>query len=292
MKRLLPLLAALLSIAVNPSAAKNKYITGEHTYTIRHGGETRSFVLYLPENIKPGAPLVIVLHGYGSSATPDKYPFRHVADREGFAVCYPQGEKDGRGKACWNVGYPFQAGLKRNDTAFLTFLAHHLQKSCNLSKTGTFATGMSNGGEMCYQLAFLRPKVFAAVAPVAGLTMEWLYRTRRPGTAIPLMEIHGTEDHTSEWNGDATGKGGWGEYIAVPMAVGLWAATNRCTHEIRQTKEPISDTGHKIIIHRYTGGPDGKDAVLYEIVGGGHSWAGKDIDTAQEIWDFFKRYLR
>ncbi len=278
-------------MAANASAAKNQYTTGEHTYTLRYKGGERTFVLYLPENIRHDAPLVLVLHGYGATVSPDKYPFRHVADKEGFAVCYPQGEKDGRGKPCWNVGYPFQEDLKRDDTAFLVFLARHLQKNCNLSRANTFVTGMSNGGEMCYQLAFQRPDVFAAVAPVSGLTMEWLYRTGKPKRAVPLMEIHGTEDRTSEFGGDVQNAGGWGEYVAVPVAVGLWVAENRCTHEIREHRDPITDTGHRIIIHRYTGSPEGKDVVLYEIVGGGHSWAARDIDTAQEIWNFFKHYL-
>ena len=46
-----------------------------------------------------------------------------IADREGFAVCYPQGAVDGRGKTCWNVGYPFQEGLKTDDVDFLLKLS-------------------------------------------------------------------------------------------------------------------------------------------------------------------------
>ena len=42
-----------------------------------------------------------------------------VAEREGFAVCYPQGEKDAKGKNCWNVGYDVQQGLKRDDVGFV-----------------------------------------------------------------------------------------------------------------------------------------------------------------------------
>lgn len=110
-----------------------------------------------PENIRHDAPLVMVLHGYGATVSPDKYPFRHVADKEGFAVCYPQGKKDGRGKPCWNVGYPFQEDLKRDDTAFLVFLARHLQKNCNLSRANTFVTGMSNGGRCATSWLFRGP---------------------------------------------------------------------------------------------------------------------------------------
>ena len=215
-----------------------------------------------------------------------------VAEANGFAVCYPQGEMDGRSKTCWNVGYPFQKRLKTDDVDFLCRLARHLQKHCGLDERNTFCTGMSNGGEMCYLLAYLRPDVFAAVAPVSGLTLEWTYRAFRAKRPIPLFEIHGTKDTTSAWNGDPHNAGGWGEYIAVPLAVGYWAAVNGCTHEEREefaSKNPASD--HRIIAHRYVGGVGGNEVWLYEIVNGKHSWADKDIDTCAEIWRFFSRFV-
>lgn len=88
---------------------------------------------------------------------------------------------------------------------------------------------MSNGGEMCYQLAAQRPRLFAAVAPVSGLMLEWLYKADTSDVPVPLFEIHGTADRTSAWEGDLDNKGGWGAYVAVPMAVHYWAAKNKCT---------------------------------------------------------------
>lgn len=117
----------------------------------------REYLLYIPEGIVPDAPLVMVLHGYGGRAMKGGENLREVADREKFAVCYAQGAKDARGKSCWNVGYPFQAGLKTDDVDFLCKLARHLQKEYNLNRNNTFLTGMSNGGEMCYLMAYLRP---------------------------------------------------------------------------------------------------------------------------------------
>jgi poly(3-hydroxybutyrate) depolymerase len=151
---------------------------------------------------------------------------------------------------------------------------------------------MSNGGEMCYLLAYLKPDVFAAVAPVAGLTLEWMYRKLKARKGVPLFEIHGTEDRTSEWTGDPTNKGGWGAYVAVPLAVGYWAAANGCTHEITE-EIPVKDpsNGHRAIAHRYVGGVGGNEVWLYEIVNGKHSWGEKDIDTAAEVWRFFRCYV-
>ena len=134
----------------------------QEAQTVKINGITRSYLLHLPNDLKKDAPLVLVLHGYGGTADPQKYAMNEVSDKYGFAVCYPQGEKDGRGKTCWNVGYPFQADMKIDDVDFLCKLAKYLQKKHHLSQKNTFCTGMSNGGEMCYVLASQRPDVFSA----------------------------------------------------------------------------------------------------------------------------------
>ena len=89
------------------------------TETLRSGGIERRYVLHLPDSLPDGAPLVIVLHGYGGDADPEYFGMNATADRHRFAVCYPQGERDGRGKRCWNVGYPFQADMPVDDIRFL-----------------------------------------------------------------------------------------------------------------------------------------------------------------------------
>ena len=288
MKRILLSVVAVFALCASAFAAEGQLTQ----HTLRHKGVENSYRLYLPANLPADAPLVVVFHGYGSRNIPSlKYGFNALADRNGFAVCYPRGTQDFRGKHCWDVGYSFhkEKGWKRDEVGFACRLVRTLQKEYGLSRTNVFATGHSNGGEMCYLLAYTRPDVFAAVAPVSGLTMEWMYRELEAKKPIPLLEIHGTEDKTSAWNGDPTNKGGWGKYIAVPRAVGYWAAVNRCTHE-QVEKLPLRR--NQVVAHRYVGGTDGTEVWLYEVVGGKHSWAEKDLDTAQHIWNFFSKYLK
>lgn len=279
--------------ALSTYAANEKDGTGtltQHTYT--HRGIEYTYYLYKPQNLPLGAPLVMVFHGYGAGSTPPLYyGINPVADREGFAVCYPTGPKDFRGNHCWAVGYSFhtEKGWDRDDVGFTRRLVKHLQKEHNFSKHNVFATGHSNGGEMSYLLAYTLPDVFAAVAPISGLTMEWMYRDLKAKKPIPLLEIHGTKDMTSKWNGDPDNKDGWGEYIAVPRAVSLWAAVNRCTHEVR---EELPVVRNRVIAHRYVDGTGGNQVWLYEVVGAGHAWPNGDMDTASEIWKFFKMYLK
>ncbi|MBQ2460720.1 MAG: prolyl oligopeptidase family serine peptidase, partial [Bacteroidaceae bacterium] len=258
--------------------------------SLRVDGKMRRFVTFLPEGIKGEAPLVVVLHGYGGSIWREN-PMVAAAKRHGFAVCIPQGLRDPKGKPSWNVGYPSQAGWKQDDVKALCRIAQHVQKRHKLSRTNTFLTGMSNGGEMCYLMAFNnKQKTFKAVAPIAGLTMEWMYSQLEAKRPIPVMEVHGTADHTSEWGGDLENKGGWGAYMPVPLAVGYWVAKNRCTHEETERVESLKKDGHPVIKHRFTGGPTGCDVWLYEVVGAGHKWHTDDIDTGEEVWSFFSKY--
>jgi polyhydroxybutyrate depolymerase len=260
--------------------------------SLKVDGFMRRFDVFLPEGIKPDAPLVFYLHGYGGRIYRNN-PMVETASREGFAVCIPQGLRDPKGKPSWNVGYPFQEGWKVDDVKSLSKMAAYVQKRYHLSQENTFLTGMSNGGEMCYLMAYSKQKAFRAVAPVAGLTMVWMYRDLEACKPIPLFEIHGTEDRTSEWTGDLDNRGGWGAYMPVPLAVGYWVAKNRCTKEETERVEGLNkENGHYIIKHRFTESTTGCDVWLYEVVGGKHSTHTEDIKTGDEIWNFFKKYVK
>ena len=265
-------------------------------YTMKNQGLEREYYLYRPEGLKAGAPLVIVLHGYGGSALKGKKAMMDIADRNGFAVCYPQGIKDPKGKPGWNVRYPSQEGMKTDDVKFLIALSKELQKKFDLSPKNTFLTGMSNGGDIIYLIAMRAPKAFKAMASIAGLQFNWMeteYSYKHP---LPFMEVHGTQDRTSEWLGDPGNKGGWGAYIPVPAAVSRIIAVNGCTEEY-VTELPRREGRNQVTLYQFKAG---KPAVkggrptevwLYKVEGGDHSWSDKDMDTCSEIWRFFSQWI-
>ena len=272
---------------------KQEYIKGEYkNLFIINQGIRREYKLYLPKGMKKNAPLIFVLHGYGGNNNFDHLVFNELADKHGIAICYPLGSKDKRNHNCWNVGYPFQDTMEVDDVQFLCDLARQLQREYGLSRKQTFCTGMSNGGEMCYLLAYSSQKVFRAVAPVAGLTMAWMPESYSKPKKSPLFEIHGTEDRVSEWTGDLGNKGGWGAYIAVPDAIDFWVKRNNCpTH--KQTELPLKHSkANKVISHKYFDKKGRLSLQLYEIRGGGHTWGDNDIDTPAEIWEFFSNVVR
>lgn len=281
------LLALLLAVCYAPSQA-GQYIED----SIKVDGHMRQFVMYLPNGLQPDAPLVVVLHGYGAGIRRDNIMIG-PADIHGFAVCIPQGLKDPKGEPSWNVGYSFQQGWKVDDVKALCEIARHVQKRYHLSRRNAFLTGMSNGGEMCYLMAYSNQYTFRAVAPIAGLTMAWTYEQMEATRPIPLMEIHGTEDRVSEWSGDMKNQGGWGAYLPVPIAVGYWVAKNRCTlEEVERVASLKGDDGHPIVKHCYSSPTTHCNVWLYEVVGGVHSWFTDDLDTGEEVWQFFSRYVK
>ena len=260
--------------------------------SIKVDGHMRHMAMYLPDGLQADAPLMFILHGYGAGIWREN-PMLAAADRHGFAVCIPLGLKDPKGQPSWNVGYPSQQGWKVDDVKALCRMARYVQKRYHLSRENTFLTGASNGGEMCYLMAYSKQNTFKAVAPIAGLTMAWIYQQMDAPRPIPLMEIHGTEDRVSEWAGDMENRGGWGAYLPVPVAIGYWIAKNRCTQETVERVESLKgDEGHPVIKHRYTSPTTSCDVWLYEVVGGVHGWHTSDIDTGEEVWQFFSQYLK
>ena len=275
----------LLSLSLAPSfgqtAIERRCVHG----TFKHQGMTREYYLYTPENLKDGAPLVLCLHGYGGSGAHGNADLMDAADRHGFAICYPDGSPDPRGYKSWNVGYPFQKGMKTDDVDLMVILSKHLKKEHGFKEA--FLTGMSNGGEMCYLTAQRKPKAFKAIASIAGLTLTAMMplKYKEP---VPFMEVHGTEDRVSEWTGDPEDKGGWGAYMAVPAALSHIIAANGCVSETI-TALPRKEGRNQVILHHFQGGK--ADVLVYKVIGGDHSWSDKDMDTCDAVLEFFSHYL-
>ena len=262
--------------------------------SLRYKGATRVFWVYTPKSLSADAPLLICLHGYGGRA--DRYGTQLVslAKEKGFVLCYPQGLQDGRGKPCWNVGYPFQEGLKTDDVGYMERLVRYLVKTYRLNPANAFLTGMSNGGEMCYLVARKKPRLFAGIMSIAGLTLPGMTPLRYD-KGVPFMEVHGTADKTSKWEGDPENKDGWGAYLSVPAAVSYVVAANGCQS---YEKEELPLIRNSVILHKYLGGVPARgdgpacEVWFYEVTGGGHNWSDKDMDTYNEIWKFMDHFMR
>ena len=265
-------------------------------YQYEYQGRNREYYFYKPENLDENAPLLFVLHGYTSNANNimNYSNFNSIADENGFAVCYPQGTSDQYNSNFWNVGYAFHQNQTVDDVGFLKSLANHLQTEHTLSSQNTFTTGMSNGGDMSYLLACKAYDTFSAIAPVAGTMMESIYESC-DGAPVPVLEIHGTNDDVTLWDGDMENNDGWGAYLSTLDIIDYWVDINDCqeSEDINLPNTDFYDNSY-VVNHRYYDCIDGNEVWLYEVVNGEHDWPGAygnmDINASEEIWNFLKNY--
>jgi len=252
-------------------------------YTFNHGGLSRQYYIYEPNIIQENPPLVFLMHGFtGSALGISSYSgMNALADEHGFVVCYPQGTSDQNGDNFWNVGYNFHENLTVDDVSFIVSLAEYLQNEYGYDTNNTFAAGMSNGAEMSYKLACETDGFFNAIAPVAG-TMFGVSWTSCDPTTMPVLEIHGTNDNVTLWDGDYNDTY-WGPYPGIEEVIDFWVEENDCINN-----EDIVLQSMNTIKHRYFDCNDNTEVWLYEVVGGGHDWPGY---SSQEIWSFFSSFI-
>lgn len=262
-------------------------LTSHAQLEFEHNGLTRTYYMDAPDPIPPGAPLVVVLHGYTSSAILIRAysNWDELAMSEGFVAVFPQGTEDNFGINHWN------ANLGNSDTddhSFLVALVQHLQAEYDLSPECTYSCGMSNGGFMSYSLACEHPDVFSAVGSVTGaMSTEDFGCT--PEEVVPVIHLHGTSDGTVPYEGGTGGP--WG-LESVPSIIDHWTGlmgTTTLEETALPNQEDVDETSVDFL--RYAGAPGGQEFHHYRVNGGGHTWFGAwgspDVDATAVLWDFF-----
>lgn len=126
---------------------------------------------YVPADLPPGAPLVVVLHG----CTQDAAGYARgagwltLADRLGFAVLAPQQDRGNNANGCFNWFEPGDSGRSLGEAASIHAMVEHILDAGRLDPDRVFVTGLSAGGAMATVMLAAYPETFAAGAVVAGL---------------------------------------------------------------------------------------------------------------------------
>lgn len=291
-----------------PAAAETLLGPGDHSRVVTADGQARSYLVYVPPGYRPEepAPVVLAFHGAGINAHMMALlsGLNKKADEVGFIVVYPNGSGLANLVLTWNAG-----GLparitdgKPDDVAFVAALLDDLATVANVDASRVYATGMSNGGMMCYRLAAALSDRIAAIAPVCGTMAvdQW-----EPAHPMPVMHFHGTADRIIPFHGPNSLVPKVVAFKSVEETIRLCKAANGCASKPKIVRYPDSaGDGTTVVQSTYSPCRNGAEVVLVTIEGGGHTWPGqpppnpflgkstKNIAANDLMWEFFERHRR
>ncbi|OFJ54488.1 extracellular catalytic domain type 1 short-chain-length polyhydroxyalkanoate depolymerase [Mycolicibacterium grossiae] len=273
-----PFLVAVAGIG--PAAA----VPGELPGAISHAGIQRTYLLHLPAGVDRPNGLVVNLHGAGQNGGIQMgvTNFNAIADRQGFAVVYPDGIDlswaDGRG-----ASVPDRQGV--DDVGFLSALIEQVSRDHGVPPGRVFVTGMSAGAFMASRLACDRADLVAAIAPVSGTLGSGV--PCAPSRPVSVLQVHGTADPVVPFTGGPmVGRGGPSDVVAAPAAAQRWRDIDACP-------APVTTSLGGGVTGSTSAGCAGGTAVSFvQIDGGGHVWPVGNYDASAAIGQFFAAHGR
>ena len=282
--------------AAAPAAVTTPVPVGSSAHAITVGGAARSYIVYRPAVLPAAAPLVVMLHGgFGTASQAEKsYHWDAAADAGHFLVAYP----DGLDRA-WNAGggccgAPGKAGA--DDIGFITAMVSAIERAVSVNARRVYATGISNGGIMAYDLA-CHTTVFAAIGPDSATQLG---DCPDPAPAS-VIAIHGTADKNIPYDGGRGDGPGRIDGPPVPAVNAAWRRADHCAPPAASTAATVTTSTAKC--------PAGRTVELITIAGAGHQWPGAApspvaqrllhldppstaLDATAVIWQFFAAHPR
>ncbi len=281
---------------------------GSHTLSLEYGDRRRFALVHVPPRLSTPLRVVLAFHGAGSSAAAmvEFCGLNAKADEAGFIAVYPNGTGRSDDAATWNGGpHCGYAGRHQvDDVGFVrAFVETFAERYVSGRAPQWFATGMSNGGLMCYRLAEELSDIFPAIAPVAAAMGKPHCAPRLP---VSVVHLHGLEDEFVPYAG-GIGKRSLTRtpFISVTESIEAWVVANGCDPSPHCSHlPPAIDDGTCVECVEYVGGRMSTRVVLYRILGGGHTWPGVptsygflgpttgNLGANDVIWDFFTHSAR
>ena len=305
----------LCAIAPSPGQGQQRGLAaGDHTYSLRHGGRQRDYIVHMPRAGRGRAlPVVMAFHGGGGEARGFQgyAGLDSIADREGFIVVYPNGSGLLRQRLLtWNAGECCGVAMNRNinDVGFAIAVLNDLARRTSIDSRRVYATGHSNGAMMSYRLAAERADRIAAIAPVAG---AYNLEGFAPAQPVAVLHIHSADDPRALYNGGQgppfPGTDNRSAHRPVMEGLERWRKHNRCTGQPRSSTTRTGTavtggTGQTATLLVWDGCVKGGAVAHWKLTGVGHGWPGTRrremreevigpgttlISAATEIWKFF-----
>lgn len=299
-------------------AKKNSEVPkGVERLEFKFNNTMRSYLQYIPQTTnQKKIPMIMFFHGGGGSAAQaiKNYHLTEAADKHGFILVAPNGSgKSGQDiLLTWNVFFGFGYAQEANidDLGFVAELVKKLKSELPIDPDRIYATGISNGGALCFWLAAQPDNPFAAIAPVVGPMCgrepdETILKTPpKPGRPVPVMMIYGELDQNVPLAGGLQKKSANGKpkYLSsVQENLTFWVKANDCDPSPVKKESFTSKNATQTI---YRGKDKNSEVILWLLHDQGHAWPGGDPPRAkadkpsrafmgnEEIIEFFKGHFR
>jgi polyhydroxybutyrate depolymerase len=244
-------------------------------------GGDRPVTVHLPASydaVRP-APLVILLHGYGSSGLGTDAYFRlaRAADARGYVYAYPDGTIDSNYNRFWNATDACCNFDKADvdDVAYLAGVVAEIQAKLAIDPKRIALVGHSNGGFMSYRMACDRAGLVGAIVSLAAASFADPADCA-PSEPVSVAQIHGTDDDVVRYKGD---RGTDRSYPGAEATAEAWAAYDGCREAPSQFSATVDVDGvltdgtdpAETWVAEWSGCRSGATVQLWTIPNGGHA---------------------
>ena len=232
--------------------------------TLQHDGLDREYFVHVPPAADERSPLVLILHGFTSTATgfATMHDLNRHADDHNYIAVYPQGthfidaseDEQPYRVTSWNLfgdavpladagpqctedasEYPCPPECGEcgrcawptcnNDLEFFDEMFEALDAEFEYDENRVYLYGESNGGMMMFRLACDRSEQFAAVASlIAQMPAGYVCS---PSTDLPMLLRYGGEDQVVRFDGTPGTSDGF-IYTSVEETSSVWADSLQC----------------------------------------------------------------
>jgi polyhydroxybutyrate depolymerase len=199
-----------------------------------------------------------------------------------------------------------------DDVAFVARLIEKYVADGVADRTRIYVTGLSNGGAMTMTLVCKRADLFAAAASVIMNLTDESAQACHPSRPVPMLMMNGTADPLVPYEGGrGTSRFAVDGYWSTEETLLFWRRINGCeagdANSVELEDRDTNDQSTVTLVNSRC--PPARDVVLYRINGGGHRMPSSfsdtrfvrlvnfmfgpqnhDIDGAETIWGFFKRF--
>jgi poly(hydroxyalkanoate) depolymerase family esterase len=216
--------------------------------------------IYVPPSLTKDAPLVVVLHGCTQTAAAYDHGsgWSQLAEREGFALLFPEQQRANNPNLCFNWFMPADIQRDGGEALSICQMIDAIVGTYRLDRSRVFVTGLSAGGAMASVMLATCPELFAGGAIIAGLPyggasnvpeafdrmrghggpgereLQSLLRnaSRHDGPWPTLSIWHGTADRTVAPSNAAAIVGQWRDVHGLAPSPSFSTRVDGCTRRV------------------------------------------------------------